>query len=141
MKKSASIILAAGLAASLAACSIREKPLLTVVDAPIATAPDEASIAQTIEAKLTARGWDILDKAPGKITAKYSKGNPKEDEPGHSATIAVLYDADSYSIEYVDSENLDYDADKGDIHRIYNRWVHNLDTDLATAFGVTPTVQ
>lgn len=141
MKSSTSIVLVAGLAASLAACSIREKPVLTVVDSPIATAPDQASISETIDAKLTARGWEIMEKTPGKTIAKYSKGNPKEDEPGHSATIAVVYDADSYSIEYVDSENLDYDEGKGEIHRIYNRWVHNLDMDLAQAFGVTPSAE
>ncbi len=31
---------------------------------------------------------------------------------------------------YADSENLDYDAEKNEIHRNYNSWVQNLRGDI-----------
>jgi hypothetical protein len=46
----------------------------------------------------------------------------------HTAVVDVVYTAQSYSIRYVDSSNLNYDAVKGApiIHPTYNGWVNNL---------------
>jgi hypothetical protein len=59
--------------------------------------------------------------------ATYSKGV----EDPHVVTSKITYDDDSFSIDYVSSSNMRYDAEDGTIHRNYNRWVANLHSDLS----------
>lgn len=54
----------------------------------------------------------------------------------HRADITIAYDADSYSIRYRDSQNMDYN--NGKIHRNYNRWVANLNYDIQRALAAIP---
>lgn len=112
-------------------CAIREKPVLNVADAPI-VADESGSVAVKIKDTLKARRWKVIDEEPGTIVANFSKAN--DDIGQHSVTIRITYDADSYSINYVDSENMLYDEVTGTIHRNYNRWIANLQRDLAGAF-------
>ena len=44
------------------------------------------------------------------------------------ATIDIRYDLHSYSINYVDSQNLNYDG--SNIHPRYNSWIQYLQTDI-----------
>lgn len=51
----------------------------------------------------------------------------------HSITCELVLGADgTYTISYVSSIGMDYDAADGTIHRNYNRWVNNLKHDLDT---------
>lgn len=129
MKKIFASLMIAGLA--LSGCeNIREKPVLNVTDSPFGAQTDQTDVEASILAALKLRRWDILDQQPGVITARHSKPNEKEGFV-HSATIKVTYDANSFSIDYVDSENLMYREKSNTIHRNYNRWVSNLERDLA----------
>lgn len=123
----------AGLAMTPAACTMRQHPMLTPTDVAY-NAGSKADAEAGIKRALGNRGWVVTDEAPGAITAMFSKPNAGVPGGAHTVTIRVNYDADSYSIDYVDSTNMMYDAEDGTIHRNYNRWIANLQRDLSTAF-------
>lgn len=129
MKK---IFIAMVLTAVVSGCvSIRAKPVLDIVDMPVSIAGGEQGVAQQIKTKLNARGWKVIDEQANQIRAQFSK--PNKSIGVHSVTIDVSYDADSVSIKYADSENMMYDESAHEIHRNYNRWIANLQTDLMAA--------
>lgn len=80
-------------------------------------------VEQIIERTVKARGWAISDKKPGEMTATIRARQ-------HSATVLIKYDKDGYTINYVDSANLNYDKSDNTIHGKYNRWVRTLDKDI-----------
>jgi len=45
---------------------------------------------------------------------------------GHTAIIKILYNHDSYKINYVSSENLNFNKDNNTINNNYNGWINNL---------------
>lgn len=127
MKKTVFALIAAML--FLGGCAMRQHPIMQVNNAPIHANGGEDAVAAKIKTALSNRGWQVIAEEPGKITAQFVKVNPSVGQ--HSVTILIPYDADSYSIDFVTSENMMYDADKHVIHRNYNRWVANLEKDLA----------
>ena len=132
MSKTLTVAILAMAGLGLAGCaSGTGEPMIQVQDVQITTPTDISNLTYAIDIALRTRRWDILSREPGRIVAKYP---PAASERTETATIAVVYDSNSYSIEYVDSENLLYDANAGTIHKAYNRWVNNLDHDLAIAF-------
>jgi len=48
----------------------------------------------------------------------------------HQAVVLIKYDSKQYSINYLSSKNLKYDASKNTIHKSYNGWVQNLDNAI-----------
>jgi phage I-like protein len=74
---------------------------------------------------LARRHWQIKEHQPGRYVAEYA-------EKGHSATVAVLYDAQSARVDYVDSQGLLYakESEGEVIHRNYNTWTKNLANDI-----------
>jgi hypothetical protein len=121
-------ILAAVLLCTVGGCAVREKPVMQVQAAPINFNGGEATVENRIKSALAGRGWEIVAEQPNLIRAQYAKAN--SEVGAHSVTIDIPYDADSYSILYVDSQNMMYDPDAGTIHRNYNRWVANLQMDI-----------
>jgi len=91
----------------------------------LASPPETKALESAIEKSLAQRHWTIKEHQPGKYVAELT-------ERGHSATVAVLYDAQSARVDYVDSQGLMYekDADGEKIHRSYNTWVKNLANDI-----------
>lgn len=67
------------------------------------------------------RKWIMTPVAPGIINGRLA-------QRGCTANIRVSYNPQSYSIQYLSSENLK--AKGGKIHSNYNRWVNNLDQDI-----------
>lgn len=63
-------------------------------------------------------GWRMQPVEPGNMIGIL-------DLRSHKAVVDIVYDANSYSIHYKDSENLLYEA-PNIIHRKYNNWVANL---------------
>ena len=55
----------------------------------------------------------------------------------HYAEVAIPYSAESYSIRYVTSRELDYNEKKQKIHKNYNRWVINLSAAIQQQFDLT----
>jgi hypothetical protein len=52
------------------------------------------------------------------------------------AEALIAFDTKSFSVTYVDSSELRYNATEKTIHRKYNQWVANLITDINTAIGM-----
>ncbi len=72
------------------------------------------------------RGWAFEDAGPGHLVGNLAVRGK------HFATVDVLYDTETFTINYRDSRNLDYDAAKREIHSNYNAWVGNLQQDIQT---------
>src|SRR5436305_6198622 len=102
---------------STAACDHRGQPMVRAVPVALASPADPKILESAIEVALAARHWTIKDHQPGRYTAEFA-------EKGHSATVAVLYDANSARVDYVDSQGLLYEKSASGevIHRSYNTW-------------------
>jgi hypothetical protein len=97
-----------------------------VTDAPVVSnkAPlslDDVRIAITRAG--TGLGWVMIEEEPGLI-----KGTLRLRT--HVAIVDVTYDTSTYSIQYVDSTNLNYNESKGTIHKNYNGWIQNLENAI-----------
>lgn len=65
-------------------------------------------------------GWQIVKKEDGvAMGTLYLRS--------HTAVIEIPYTANSYSIQYKSSVDLNYNAEKQTIHTNYNGWIQNLD--------------
>ncbi|PKB87300.1 hypothetical protein A8A01_28300 [Ewingella americana] len=73
------------------------------------------------------RGWSMTAPQDGVIDAKLVKRD-------FSAHIQINYSSNQYSIQYIDSTNLN--AKNGMIHNNYNRWIANLDKDIKIQLSV-----
>lgn len=110
---------------STVGCDHRAQPMARSVPVALTSPPEPKALEAAIEVSLAHRHWQIKEHQPGKYVAEFA-------ERGHTATIAVLYDAQSARIDYVDSQGLMYakESDGEVIHRSYNTWVKNLSNDI-----------
>lgn len=69
------------------------------------------------------RGWQIEKESEDKLIAKIHVRT-------HYVAVNITLHKESYDITYNDSDNMKYNADKGTIHRKYNGWVANLNSDI-----------
>ena len=97
--------------------------------------PVEASSAEhmreAILGALAARDWVAAEDQPGMIQASLFVR-------AHTAKVRIEYDADSFSINYVDSTNLKYQKRSDGteyIHDNYNSWVRILMREIAVRAG------
>ncbi|PSV00822.1 hypothetical protein C0W80_11590 [Photobacterium leiognathi subsp. mandapamensis] len=119
--------------ASLLIVGCTSKPVMNLnnVYVPTAVTGQQYTVEDVQKAILTAaeqRGWSARVIKPGLILANISVRT-------HSATIEIPYSSTSYSIDYKDSQNLDYDGT--DIHRNYNNWVVRLSRSIQQQLGVS----
>jgi len=69
------------------------------------------------------RGWRMTPQGDGNILGTLEVRS-------HVARVNIRYDRSSYAITYLDSVNLEHDRNRGTIHKNYNSWIKNLDTDI-----------
>jgi hypothetical protein len=107
------------------AAAARTAALLNYEDVPIETGSGKPlGLEQIRKAIITGAGtrnW-VSSVKPGNIVQlTYNRGK-------HTAVVAVKYSAKSYSINYVDSTELNYGMEGGKpvIHPNYNSWINNL---------------
>lgn len=83
--------------------------------------PTAARVKAAILDAARKRRWEVVSTEPGKVTLRYA---PRT----HEVVIAVRYDDNGFKIEYVSSNNLDYEVKRGKtyIHGNYNVWIANL---------------
>jgi hypothetical protein len=93
-------------------------PVRNVDSAMIASETSIANVEKAIVRAGSGLGWMMSKKADGHIVGKLALRK-------HLAVIDVTFNKSSYSIEYVNSENLDYSG--GKIHTNYNGWIENLE--------------
>ncbi|MBP2700102.1 hypothetical protein [Photobacterium lucens] len=119
--------------ASLLIVGCTSKPVMNLnnVYVPTTVTGQQHTAEDVQKAILTAaeqRGWSARVIKPGLILANISVRT-------HSATVEIPYSSTSYSIDYKDSQNLDYDGT--DIHRNYNNWVVRLSRSIQQQLGVS----
>lgn len=77
-------------------------------------------VYQAIKEGGSSLGWKINKIKPGVAEGKLFLRT-------HLAVVRINYSSSAYSINYVRSENLKYNAEKQTIHSNYNGWVQNLE--------------
>jgi len=110
------VLLAAGCRGSV--------PVFNVTDAPIAASKANPSLDEVSKAIVragAALGWQMKETKPGHILGTLNLRK-------HVAVVDVNYSVKSYSIQYKDSTELNYDGQN--IHANYNGWIQNLDKGI-----------
>ena len=74
-------------------------------------------------------GWKAIDEGQTFVTARYEKSDGLI-----RSDIRVDYGSGGYTIQYVDSRNLDLDTGLMTIHRNYSRWIANLNKSVFTFY-------
>jgi hypothetical protein len=100
----------------VAACASKP-PVMNIDNVAIATPHTLEQVRQAIVAGGVSKGWLMQETKPGVVHGTLKAHS-------HQAEVDVTYTAQTYSIDYVSSVNLDYK--NGTIHRNYNKWVSNL---------------
>ena len=72
----------------------------------------------------------------GSLIAGTSHLFPQLFDHGISCILDITYDTSSFSINYKDSVNLDYDAQEKTIHSNYNGWIRNLEKAIRAQVSV-----
>ena len=99
------------------------KPVLnTQHDLPANAQVSEEKMKTVIVNALQKREWNVQRLSPQLVQAEITVRNQ------YYAAIDIRYTRNSYAITYRDSRELGYKD--GKIHRNYNRWVNNLDSDI-----------
>jgi hypothetical protein len=119
--KSIKIAISMLLVLIIAGCGGRVQPIMQVEDTPVAYDLQKKEVQTAIITAVTQRGWNVKNAGENEVTAKLIIRS-------HTAEISIPYSEKYYSIEYVDSDNLN--ASDGKIHRNYNRWINNLNVDI-----------
>lgn len=120
MKKIVKYLAAAAIIGILGGCASRTAPIETVQNS-VSAGHTDAQVRTAILKAGMSRQWIMSDFGPGVIKGRLQSRD-------HTAEIRVQYSANGYIIKYDSSTNLM--ASGGQIHRNYNRWVHNLDKDI-----------
>ena len=122
---SAKILIAAVALSAVFFAGCKSQATYEVIGAPIPAVGSKVismeDVAKAIVRGATRSGWLVLPEAPGRLSANYR-------ERQHSATVEITHDTKTYNIKYRDSTNLK--ADAGQIHKMYNVWVNNLDRSI-----------
>ena len=109
--------------AMLAGCN--SAPIRNVSDAPVVTGSGKAVTAEQVRTAILGAGkglgWSMTPADPGLVVGRITLR-------GHTAVIDVRYTPKTFSIQYKDSIDLNYQ--NGQIHKNYNGWVENLERDI-----------
>ena len=109
--------------ALLVTAGCTNKPILnTQHDLPADAQVSEEKMKTVIVNALQKREWTVQRLSPQLVQAEITVRNQ------YYAAIDIRYTRNSYAITYRDSRELGYKD--GKIHRNYNRWVNNLDSDI-----------
>lgn len=115
------------LALAIAGC--RAAPIYNPEDVAFATAPEPKALTlddyrDAIIRAGAKRGWGFTEEAPGHLVGNVAV------RAKHFATVDVLFDTQAFTIRHKSSRNLNYNADRGEIHPNYNSWISNLQQDI-----------
>lgn len=81
------------------------------------------SIYSAIKRAGYSKGWVVTKVKSGLAQAKLVLRT-------HVAIVEIPYTANSFSIQYKDSQNLKFNPENGTIHSNYNGWVTNLENAI-----------
>ena len=114
------------------AYAAKTAPLYTPepIQVPAGNGPE--AVKKAVRKAFFDKGWEAREIGPGHLQGKHSKvGKDKT----HVAVVDVRFDAKSVRINYKHSEELNYDAAAGVIHKTYNNWVKNLERNIRANLG------
>jgi hypothetical protein len=110
----------------------RDEPIQNPTNMPISWNADGKPTPERIQRAIIAgcaqRGWQCQAVKPGEIRAVLHLRQ-------HMAEALIAFNTEVFSISYVNSSELRYDAAKKTIHKKYNLWVANLITDINAAIA------
>lgn len=116
-----SLKLAALVIATAALAGCNTMPIQNVSDAPVTTATgkhlNEVQVRDAIVRAGAALGWQMKEESPGLLVGTLYLRK-------HVAVVSIPYSANTYSVQYRSSVNLD--EKDGKIHKNYNGWIQNL---------------
>ncbi|MBP6950787.1 MAG: hypothetical protein KA112_00135 [Alphaproteobacteria bacterium] len=72
------------------------------------------------------RGWRCDSTTPQTLICHLEKR-------AHKAIVQIDYNTCFFSINYIDTCNLNYEA--GEVHRNYNSWIKKMENDIVNAIG------
>ncbi len=101
----------------------RTAPIYSATNIPTSPRPSatDEEISEAIWSAGRRLGWRIEKIKPGEMRGIYKIRT-------HEAVVAIYYDKTHFSIEYLNSVNLDYDGNE--IHVNYNVWIHKLEQKI-----------
>ena len=98
----------------------RPIPMVEIIDAPVIWPDGQVGDLQTVQKAVLSglfdKGWVGRVVSPGVVQATLRRDD-------WTCEIAVTFNTANYSIKYVNSTNLDYDASTHVIHRNFNKWL------------------
>ena len=115
----------AALAIALAGCSSAP---IKVYGGDIPAGLTKQQVKVAIGKSLLARKWAVNEGD----NVVYGTINVRS----HTAKIKVPYSASRYELVYSDSTNLKGDLENGTVHKRYNTWIRNLQTDINSNLNV-----
>jgi len=121
MKKFLMLMIAAGLSVIFLGCGAAQ--IYNVNNNTISLSADQQVRMVDVEKAIiragAGLGWVMKKVADGQIQGTLTLRK-------HIATVIIKYNTEEYSINYLDSTNLDYNSAENTIHSQYNVWVQNL---------------
>jgi hypothetical protein len=108
-----------------AAHAARTAPMVTLENVAATSVDGKPLTAEQVKKAIisgaASKQWIASVEGPNTIRATHTRGR-------HSAVVDIVYTANSYSIRYVNSVDLNYGGRDGGqiIHPTYNNWVNNL---------------
>ena len=95
-------------------------PIVDPVQAPVVALSGQAVTLKLVQGAvisgLVAKGWTPTVVSDHEVHGTLTR-------PDWRCEIDVTFDTSNYTIKYAASEHLDYNAEKGLIHRNYNHWI------------------
>ncbi|WP_312408902.1 hypothetical protein [Comamonas sp.] len=125
------LALCSGAAMARQAVLIDHPKILLLADGPPLT--EQQVRARIINAAQNI-GWQATKDDPGHMELMYDKAGQ------YQAYIEVNYDAAGFDINYLRSNNLNYEERDGQrrIHPGYNRWIKNLNKQISAPLAPVP---
>jgi hypothetical protein len=111
--------------ATVACDQYRETQLVRSTPVGLMKPESPQALERAIETSLASRGWAVKEHVPQRYVAELHERN-------HVVTVAIVYNADSARIDYIDSQNLLYQktGDGEIIHKKYATWIKNLANEI-----------
>lgn len=114
-----------------AGCAWRQRVMYQPEPVKVWNGMNQRQVGDTIIQALTKRGWQVVSRTNGRITAKINRSR-------HEARIEVRYSRRQAKVSYLTSRELNYHVDETGqprIHARYNKWIENIEKDLARALS------
>ncbi len=117
------LVLLLSVVAVIGLSGCRSQPIRDANDRPIPSGATLTEVSKIIQSAGNSLGWAMKETKPGLIVGTLYLRD-------HEANVEIPFTTTSYSIRYVSSKNLKFDASKRTIHSNYNGWVTNLDNRI-----------